>query len=65
LKDGSKEKGTGIGLSLARSLAELLHGELNLEEPIDNMNRFVLVIPLQQKITDNKNLPATGSLQTI
>ncbi|MFT4023540.1 MAG: two-component regulator propeller domain-containing protein [Flavihumibacter sp.] len=65
LKDSHRQKGTGVGLSLARSLAELLHGQLLLAEPVHNMNRFLLIVPLEQKIAEHNSLPATGSLQTI
>lgn len=48
LKRTEKTKGTGIGLALARSLAQLHKGELYLAEPVDNMNNFVLKLPLLQ-----------------
>ena len=43
----NREASSGIGLSLARSLAELHNGELYLDTTSD-MNTFVLKIPLQQ-----------------
>lgn len=48
LKESESQSGTGIGLALARSLAELHGGKLNLSEPEDNMNVFILEIPVQQ-----------------
>jgi signal transduction histidine kinase len=42
------EKGTGIGLTLARSLAELHKGELILEPPQNGMNIFSLTLPVYQ-----------------
>ncbi|WP_207632919.1 ligand-binding sensor domain-containing protein [Foetidibacter luteolus] len=51
LKENLKQKGTGIGLTLARSLAELHNGTLYLKEPVTAFNTFVLCLPLQ---------PATG-----
>jgi ligand-binding sensor domain-containing protein/signal transduction histidine kinase/AraC-like DNA-binding protein len=41
------KSGAGIGLALARSLAELHHGELFIEES-STENRFVLQLPLNQ-----------------
>lgn len=40
--------GTGIGLSLAHSLAELHQGTLTLDEQDESMNTFVLQMPLHQ-----------------
>lgn len=38
--------GSGIGLALSRSLAELHKGTLELKEPEKNMNVFLLTLPL-------------------
>ena len=46
LKQNVKQKGTGIGLTLARSLAELHKGELALKEQTGMQNTFVLKLPL-------------------
>lgn len=48
LKETEKQKGTGIGLALSRSLTELHKGELVLKEPENNMNVFLVSIPLNQ-----------------
>ena len=42
----SKQEGTGIGLSLARSLTELLSGELYLKDTSDDSIVFVLNLPI-------------------
>lgn len=43
----SKQEGTGIGLALARSLTELLKGDLYLKETTDSSIVFVLCLPMQ------------------
>jgi len=48
LKQQRKQKGTGIGLALARSLAELHNGLLYLDdEREDGFNTFILSLPLK------------------
>lgn len=42
-------KGSGIGLTIARTLAELHNGTLELKEPKNNMNVFVLELPVQEE----------------
>lgn len=49
LKQTEKQKGTGIGLALARSLTQLHKGILKLKEPENNCNVFVLSLPLHQE----------------
>ncbi len=44
----SKQEGTGIGLALARSLTELLHGDLFLKETADGSIVFVLQLPVER-----------------
>lgn len=53
IKENGKQSGTGIGLALARSLAELHKGSLYLKEPAGSMNVFVLTLPVHQEIEFN------------
>ncbi len=46
-QDGKMTTGTGIGLALSRSLAELHQGTLTMEEGLDN-NTFCLTLPIVQ-----------------
>ena len=48
LKETIKQKGTGIGLALARSLVELHNGDIYLKDPEDGMNTFVVSLPYYQ-----------------
>lgn len=48
IKDTDKEAGTGIGLSLARSLAELHNGKLELKHTSNDTNTFLLSLPIHQ-----------------
>ena len=41
----TKKRGTGLGLSLARAVAELHSGSLNLESSAAGVNTFALVLP--------------------
>ncbi|RYF99590.1 MAG: HAMP domain-containing histidine kinase, partial [Chitinophagaceae bacterium] len=52
LKETEKQKGTGIGLALSRSLAVLQKGVLDLREPDGKMNVFFLTLPLHQDETN-------------
>ena len=49
LPETSKQKGTGIGLALSRSLAQLHKGVLDLKEPQNSMNVFYLTMPVSQE----------------
>jgi len=49
LKETEKQAGTGIGLPLARSLAELHKGVLDMKKPENGMNVFSLVLPIHQE----------------
>ena len=48
LKETEKQTGTGIGLALSRSLTELHKGSLVLKESTDQLNHFVLTLPILQ-----------------
>ena len=54
LKDAARQKGTGIGLALARSLAELHGGRLYLKDGRNGLNTFVLLLPPAPAQTDNQ-----------
>jgi ligand-binding sensor domain-containing protein len=47
LKASSGQRGTGIGLALARSLATLHKGSLYLNDQGDGMNTFILILPMK------------------
>lgn len=49
------KQGTGIGLSLSRSLAELHNGSLLLDKNTEGFNIFVLRLPIHQLIEFNLN----------
>ncbi len=57
IKETKKQTGSGIGLALSRSLTELHHGQLYLEEPDNEMNIFILTLPVHQTIefSDEQN----------
>jgi ligand-binding sensor domain-containing protein/signal transduction histidine kinase/AraC-like DNA-binding protein len=58
LKESEKQIGTGIGLSLSRSLAELHKGILVLSKPVDDLNTFLLTLPVhQEEEFDLYNIP--------
>ena len=49
LKETEKQKGTGIGLALSRSLAQLHKGVLEFKESEDGLNVFLLTLPISQE----------------
>jgi ligand-binding sensor domain-containing protein/signal transduction histidine kinase len=49
LRETEKQKGTGIGLALARSLVQLHKGVLELKESQNNLNVFVVQLPIHQE----------------
>lgn len=54
LKETSLKPGSGIGLALSRSLAQLQNGELYFREHDKGMNVFVLRLPLNQNSVNPK-----------
>ncbi len=52
----SGEKGVGLGLSLARSLAELHHGKIYLDTDIKQYNSFVLELTKYQGESISRNI---------
>jgi len=53
INESGEQAGTGIGLALSRSLAELHKGSLYLKDPQGKMNVFVLELPVHQEIEFN------------
>ena len=49
MKESEQQTGTGIGLSLSRSLAELHKGLLVLNKSRNNLNIFNLTLPIRQE----------------
>ncbi|MDB5151845.1 MAG: signal transduction histidine kinase [Mucilaginibacter sp.] len=49
IKETEKEAGTGIGLPLSRSLAQLHKGSLELKTFIEGFNVFLLSLPIHQE----------------
>ena len=55
-KHHNSAAGSGIGLSLAHSLTEMLNGNLSYTVQ-DNMNEFILQLPLKQEKTEKEEAP--------
>ncbi|WP_276500268.1 ligand-binding sensor domain-containing protein [Terrimonas pollutisoli] len=55
LKETEKQKGTGIGLALSRSLTQLHKGFLELKRPENGMNVFSLMMPFNQDGVETKD----------
>ncbi|HYQ57090.1 MAG TPA: two-component regulator propeller domain-containing protein, partial [Draconibacterium sp.] len=55
----SVPQGSGLGLPLARSLAELHHGKLFIDNSVKDFNSFVLEIPssVKEEPAKNKTIP--------
>lgn len=56
IKETNHQKGTGIGLTLAKSLVELHEGSLNLKFTKKGFNIFILSLPIEPEIA-NKQKP--------
>ncbi|RAV30890.1 hybrid sensor histidine kinase/response regulator transcription factor [Sinomicrobium soli] len=73
LPEANREHGSGIGLSLAHSLAELHHGALFMDEEAKEANVFVLRLPIHQDMefrgvdekADSGKKPAHGTGFTV
>jgi ligand-binding sensor domain-containing protein/signal transduction histidine kinase len=66
LKETDKQRGTGIGLALARSLAQLHKGTLALQPARNGMNVFSLTMPIHQdREFDLQNMPNNESNHSI
>lgn len=53
INETKKQNGSGIGLALSRSLTELHHGQLYLKEPDNEVNIFILTLPVFQSAEFN------------
>ena len=52
--------GTGVGLSLAREIAQAHHGKLELAVTQDDLNRFEISLPLSRRVPgQDQELPRT------
>ncbi|MDR2915044.1 MAG: response regulator [Tannerella sp.] len=49
LKENENMQGSGIGLSLSRTLAEFHHGSLVFQETPEGFNQFMLTLPIVQE----------------
>jgi signal transduction histidine kinase/ligand-binding sensor domain-containing protein/CheY-like chemotaxis protein len=66
MKESEKQTGTGIGLSLSRSLTDLHKGSLFLSDSVNNFNIFTLILPIhQEKEFDLHNTPDDYELSGI
>ncbi len=69
MKETEKQAGTGIGLPLSRSLAELHKGVLDLKKPENNQNVFVLSLPIHQdkefNLHDDEQVNANTNTETL
>lgn len=68
IKGNEDKPGTGLGLPLARSLAEMHHGTLELADFTNNRTLFRLTLPVKQdgavKTVEEEPLPQTAEPKT-
>ncbi|MCM1503337.1 MAG: response regulator [Bacteroidales bacterium] len=57
----NEQTGTGIGLYLARSLAELQYGTLSMSQDL-SVNEFVLMLPLCSDDGPEEDIPSAGDM---
>lgn len=65
LKQNENQKGTGIGLALARSLAQLHKGTLQLGNTENHFNVFILTLPVHQEIEFTLSTEKQGQVNVI
>ncbi|HKO80358.1 MAG TPA: HAMP domain-containing sensor histidine kinase, partial [Chitinophagaceae bacterium] len=63
LKETVKQKGTGIGLALAKSLVELHNGNIHLKKPEEGMNIFEIALPYLVNPDIKKPVPEKNNLE--
>ncbi|RYD97075.1 MAG: hypothetical protein EOP50_06035 [Sphingobacteriales bacterium] len=56
ISETSNQKGTGIGLAISKTLAELNKGRLLMERPVGDMNVFVLELNTENAGTGQQNV---------
>ena len=49
----SKAMGTGLGLSLVKSLCELHRGQMRLESQVGKGTRVIITLPIRIEVPDN------------
>jgi signal transduction histidine kinase len=64
IKETSHQKGTGIGLSLSRSLVELHHGTLYLRFVKKGVNVFRLILPVGTEKLNKLKIPQEPIIQS-
>ncbi|MFC0772095.1 ligand-binding sensor domain-containing protein [Terrimonas alba] len=57
IKETNYQNGTGIGLAISRALTELHKGTLELKEPRDGFNIFVLTLPINTSNEPDYKIP--------
>jgi len=65
LKETMKQKGTGIGLALARSLVELHKGHLFMKDSEEDLNIFVVRIPYYHPLPHKRKDKFESNTQTV